>query len=81
MSAGERVGEEKDGMRASDAGPEPSTAADFADGPGLNPTELIPELFAKYFDFFRPGHTEGIAPARLKELARLKIAAINECDT
>jgi len=47
----------------------------------MNLTELIPELFARYFDFFRPGHQEGIAPARIKELARLKVAALNECDT
>ena len=47
----------------------------------LNPTELIPDLFGKFFDFFRPGHTEGVVPARIKELARLKVAAINECDT
>lgn len=48
---------------------------------GLNPIELIPDLFAKFFEFFRPGHTEGVVPARIKELARLKIASINECDT
>ena len=35
----------------------------------------------RYFAFFKPGHTEGIVPARIKELARLKIAALNECDT
>jgi len=48
---------------------------------GLNAMELIPDLFGKFFEFFRPGHTEGIAPSRIKELARLKVAAINECDT
>ena len=42
---------------------------------------LIPEHFARYFEFFRPGHQEGVVPARIKELARLKIAALNECDT
>ncbi len=47
----------------------------------LDLTRLIPELFAKYFDFFRPGHTEGVVPVRIKELARLKIASINQCDT
>ncbi len=31
--------------------------------------------------FFTPGHTRGIVPARIKELARLKIAALNQCDT
>ncbi len=43
--------------------------------------ELIPELFERYFAFFRPGHREGIVPSRIKELARLKIAALNDCDT
>ncbi len=47
----------------------------------LNLTELIPEHFARFFEFFRPGHTEGVVPARIKELARLKIAALNQCDT
>ncbi len=42
---------------------------------------LIPDLFARYFEFFRPGHQEGIVPSRIKEMARLKIAALNECDT
>lgn len=48
---------------------------------GINLMELIPEHFARFFEFFRPGHTEGVAPARIKELARLKIAALNDCDT
>lgn len=43
--------------------------------------KLIPEHFARYFEFFRPGHTAGVVPARIKELARLKVAALNECDT
>ena len=47
----------------------------------LNLPELIPDLFARYFAFFRPGHLEGILPCRIKELARLKIAALNGCDT
>ena len=42
---------------------------------------LIPEHFARFFEFFRPGHQEGVVPSRIKELARLKIAALNECDT
>ena len=48
---------------------------------GLNMTELLPDLFERFFAFFRPAHTEGVAPSRIKELARLKIAALNECDT
>jgi hypothetical protein len=47
----------------------------------LDLTRLIPDLLARYFDFFRPGHNDGVVPARIKELARLKIAAINQCDT
>lgn len=51
------------------------------DSAPLNLQELIPEHFGRYFQFFRPAHTGGIVPARIKELARLKVAAINECDT
>ena len=47
----------------------------------LDLTRLIPDLLARYFDFFRPGHNDGVVPARIKELARLKIAALNQCDT
>jgi len=42
---------------------------------------LIPEHFERYFAFFRPGHREGVVPSRIKELARLKVAALNGCDT
>jgi hypothetical protein len=48
---------------------------------GLNLVELAPELFERFFAFFQPGHTQGVVPARIKELARLKVAALNECDT
>ena len=47
----------------------------------MNLPELIPDHFARYFAFFRPGHQDGIVPSRTKELARLKIAALNGCDT
>jgi hypothetical protein len=47
----------------------------------LNLTALIPEHFARFFEFFRPGHNEGVVPARTKEIARLKVAALNGCDT
>jgi len=57
----------------------PTKAA--APASGLNLAELIPDLLARYFDFFRPGHQEGVVPSRIKELARLKIAALNACDT
>ena len=58
-----------------------STTERGSAGDGLNLAELIPDLFGRYFAFFRPGHQEGILPCRIKELARLKIAALNECDT
>ncbi len=51
------------------------------EGGALNMTEELPELFESFFAFFRPAHTEGVAPARIKEIARIKIAAMNECDT
>ena len=47
----------------------------------MNILELTPQLFESFFAFFRPAHTEGIVPARIKELARLKIAALNACNT
>jgi hypothetical protein len=47
----------------------------------LNLAALIPEHLGRFFEFFRPGHLEGILPCRIKELARLKIAELNECDT
>ena len=44
------------------------------------PLALLPDFYERYFAFFRPGHTEGVVPARVKELARLKVAALNQCD-
>ena len=58
-----------------------STSETSATDDGLNLAKLIPEHFTRYFAFFRPGHQDGAVPARIKELARLKIAAMNECDT
>ncbi len=48
---------------------------------GIDMTGLLPDLFERFFEFFRPAHTEGVASPRVKELARLKIAALNGCDT
>ena len=48
---------------------------------GTNPLGLLPEFYERYFAFFRPGHQEGVVPSRIKELARLKVAALNNCDT
>ena len=47
----------------------------------INPLGLLPEFYERYFAFFRPGHQEGVVPSRIKELARLRIAALNDCDT
>ena len=47
----------------------------------LNLTELLPDMFERFFAFFRPAHQEGVVPSRIKGLARLKIAALNGCDT
>ncbi len=59
-----------------------STSRDPAGAsPGFNMMDLLPDFFERYFAFFRPGHQEGVVPSRIKELARLKIAEINECDT
>jgi hypothetical protein len=57
------------------------TPDDLPTAEPLDLTALIPDLFERYFAFFRPGHREGIVPCRIKELARLKIAALNQCDT
>ena len=47
-----------------------------------NPLDLVPnDFFNRYFAFFRPGHQEGAVPSRIKELARLKVASLNACDT
>jgi len=62
-------------MSAEEIAPAEST------GSGLNMIELLPDFFERFFAFFRPGHTEGVAPSRIKELARLKIAELNGCDT
>jgi hypothetical protein len=48
---------------------------------GLNLAESMPELLGRYLKFFRPAHEEGVVPARIKEIARLKVAALNDCDT
>ena len=50
-------------------------------GGSLDPLGLLPDFYARYFAFFRPGHQEGVVPSRIKELARIKIASLNECDT
>ena len=41
---------------------------------------LASDFFDRYFAFFGPGHTEGHVAPRIKDLARLKVAALNHCD-
>ena len=38
-----------------------------------------PELFAAFLRFYRPAKYGGHLPFALKELVRLRIAALNEC--
>jgi hypothetical protein len=38
-----------------------------------------PELFRRFLDFYRPAKYEGALPFALKELVRLRVAALNEC--
>lgn len=59
----------------------PQGPAEPRDSDVLDLPRLIPDLFERYFAFFRPGHQQGIVPSRIKELARLKVAALNACDT
>lgn len=39
------------------------------------------EMFDPYFAFYYPSHEGGIVEPDLKELVRLKIARLNDCDT
>ncbi len=55
---------------------------DEADGrdPALNGVMAhLPELFQRYFAFYYPAHEHGVVEARIKELARLRIARLNGC--
>lgn len=38
-----------------------------------------PELFRRFLEFYRPAKYGGALPFGLKELVRLRIAALNEC--
>ena len=42
---------------------------------------LAPDLFSSYFKFYYSSHESGIVEASTKELARLKIARLNGCNT
>jgi alkylhydroperoxidase family enzyme len=41
----------------------------------------LPEAFKAYWNFYAPLRLEGLLDAKLKELVRLKIAALNDCAT
>lgn len=41
----------------------------------------LPGAFKAYWDFYAPLRLEGVLDAKLKELVRLKIAALNNCAT
>ncbi|MCH2169572.1 hypothetical protein MK489_02215 [Myxococcota bacterium] len=56
-------------------------SAEVRDDSGGSPLGLLPDFFERYFAFYNPGHQQGIVPSRIKELARLKIARLNDCDT
>lgn len=47
----------------------------------LNLQKTIPELMSHWTTLFNAGHKQGSVPSRIKELARLKVAELNECDT
>ena len=40
-----------------------------------------PKFFEDYFSFYYPNHEQGLVESRVKELARLKIARLNGCQT
>ena len=61
--------------------PSPGDTDKALAGAPLDLPGLLPELFERYFAFFLVGHREGILPSRIKELARLRVAALNQCDT
>jgi len=41
----------------------------------------LPEAFKSYWAFYAPLRLDGVLDAKLKELVRLKIAALNDCAT
>jgi alkylhydroperoxidase family enzyme len=41
----------------------------------------LPDAFKAYWNFYAPLRLEGVLDAKLKELVRLKIAALNDCAT
>jgi alkylhydroperoxidase family enzyme len=41
----------------------------------------LPDAFKAYWNFYAPLRLEGVLDVKLKELVRLKIAALNDCAT
>lgn len=41
----------------------------------------LPETFEAFWSFYSPLKLQGLLDSRLKELVRLKIANLNQCDT
>lgn len=39
----------------------------------------MPDFFAKFLEFYAPLVNRGRVPLRVKELARLRVASLNEC--
>jgi len=60
--------------------------AESIDATGADSTVLRvlghrPDMIESYFKFYYPLHNGGIVDPALKELVRLKIAALNQCLT
>jgi alkylhydroperoxidase family enzyme len=60
--------------------------AEAAERAGQNSTVLRvlghrPEMIEAYFKFYYPLHNGGVVDVALKELVRLRIAALNQCMT
>ena len=57
-------------------------ARDRADGRDASLNAVMAHnsrLFERYFSFYNPAHEEGILDTRIKEIARLQIARLNNC--
>jgi alkylhydroperoxidase family enzyme len=60
--------------------------AEAAERAGQNSTVIRvlghrPEMIEAYFKFYYPLHNGGVVDVALKELVRLRIAALNQCMT
>ena len=55
--------------------------ADHGDSTVLRVLGHRPDMIETYFKFYYPLHNGGIVDSALKEMVRLKIAALNQCLT